>query len=299
MAPRAQQNSGVLTRASVEQADSVLDRRVSSAGLSWHVSEIGQGPSIFMLHGTGASVHSWDLLSPLLAEYYRVVMIDLPGHGRTSLPPRAGLTINGMSSAIGGLLDDLQIQPELVIGHSAGAAVLTQMCLDRRIQPRAIISLNGAMLPLCGSSNRLFGPMAKLLSIMPRVPTLVSRRMANPDSVARLITQLGSNIPASQIDGYVELLRSNKHISAALRMMANWDLDTFEKRLSDLQVPLELVVCENDLAVPASQADQLAERISVARVHRLPDLGHLGHEEAPRRVFELIRRLSKESGIDC
>jgi magnesium chelatase accessory protein len=299
MAPRAQQNSGVLTRASVEQADSVLDRRVSSAGLSWHVSEIGQGPSIFMLHGTGASVHSWDLLSPLLAEYYRVVMIDLPGHGRTSLPPRAGLTINGMSSAIGGLLDDLQIQPELVIGHSAGAAVLTQMCLDRRIQPRAIISLNGAMLPLCGSSNRLFGPMAKLLSIMPMVPTLVSRRMANPDSVARLITQLGSNIPASQIDGYVELLRSNKHISAALRMMANWDLDTFEKRLSDLQVPLELVVCENDLAVPASQADQLAERISVARVHRLPDLGHLGHEEAPRRVFELIRRLSKESGIDC
>jgi magnesium chelatase accessory protein len=299
MAPRAQQNSGVLTRASVEQADSVLDRRISSAGLSWHVSEIGQGPSIFMLHGTGASVHSWDLLSPLLAEYYRVVMIDLPGHGRTSLPPRAGLTINGMSSAIGGLLDDLQIQPELVIGHSAGAAVLTQMCLDRRIQPRAIISLNGAMLPLCGSSNRLFGPMAKLLSIMPMVPTLVSRRMANPDSVARLITQLGSNIPASQIDGYVELLRSNKHISAALRMMANWDLDTFEKRLSDLQVPLELVVCENDLAVPASQADQLAERISVARVHRLPDLGHLGHEEAPRRVFELIRRLSKESGIDC
>jgi len=303
MTPRTQQisatDSGAAQRAPVDNTHSPLDRRVSCAGLDWRVREVGQGALVFMLHGTGASVHSWDLLSPLLAECYRVVMIDLPGHGQTSLPPRAGLTIDGMSSAIGALLDQLRIEPELVIGHSAGAAVLTQMCLDRRIEPRAIISLNGAMLPLCGSSNRLFAPLAKLLSVMPLVPALVSRRMANPEAVARLIEQLGSQVPAAQIDGYVDLLRSRKHIAAALRMMANWDLNSFAKRLVELRVPLELVVCDNDLAVPPVQAQQLAERVPVARVHRLAGLGHLGHEEDPRRVFELIQRLARESGIDC
>jgi magnesium chelatase accessory protein len=292
----SQQDSSHLIQTAA--AEPVLERGVSCGGLNWHVSETGQGPVVFMLHGTGASVHSWALLSPLLAKDFRVVMIDLPGHGRTSMPARGGLTIDGMSTAIGELLIKLDIQPGLVIGHSAGAAVLVQMCLDRQIEPLAIISLNGAMLPLCGSSNRLFGLMAKLLAVMPLVPTLVSWRMANSVSVARLITQLGSEIPPSQIDGYVALLRSKKHISAALRMMANWDLDAFEKRLVDLQVPLQLVVCENDLAVPASQADQLAEQIAVARVHRIGKLGHLGHEEDAAQVFELIRQLSGEVGLD-
>ena len=59
---------------------------VNAAGLRWHVQSFGDGPLLLMLHGLGASTHSWRGLAPLLATHYRVVMIDLPGHAFTSTP---------------------------------------------------------------------------------------------------------------------------------------------------------------------------------------------------------------------
>jgi magnesium chelatase accessory protein len=122
--------------------------------------------------------------------------------------------------------------------------------------------------------------------------------MASPEAVTRLVGQLGSTIPPPQVDGYVRLLQSTKHISAALGMMANWDLKAFASRLPALAVPLELVVCDNDRAVPVRQAQQLIARLPGARLHRLPGLGHLGHEEDPGRVYELLGRLGREAGVD-
>lgn len=271
-------------------------RILSAAGLQWRLRELGKGPALFLLHGTGASIHSWNLLAPLLARSLRVVMIDLPGHGQTSLPPR--LAIEDMAQAIGALLVEMRLRPEIVIGHSAGAAVLAQMCLDGRLAPRAIVSLNGALLPFGGAASHVFGPFARLLAVAPMVPSLVSRRLASRDAVARLVARLGSTIPAGQIDAYVELLHSHRHISAALRMMANWDLHAFSRRLPALAIPLELVVCDGDRAVPASQADQVARLLPGARVHRLSALGHLGHEEDPQRVGELILSLARDAGLD-
>ena len=120
--------------------------------------------------------------------------------------------------------------------------------------------------------------------------------MANRAAVARLTSQLGSRIPETQLDGYVHLMRSTKHISAALQMMANWDLPSFSKRLTRLNTRVDLVSSSKDFAVPPSQADQLVELLPNARIHRLTQLGHLAHEEAPHRVAELILEITKLAG---
>lgn len=64
-------------------------RFVEAAGLRWHVQQMGRGPVLLLLHGTGASTHSWRALMPLLAAEFTVVAPDLPGHGFTSAPPAA------------------------------------------------------------------------------------------------------------------------------------------------------------------------------------------------------------------
>ncbi len=273
-------------------------RLVSAARLQWGLREAGEGAGVLLLHGTGASTHSWALLAPLLAQNARVLMPDLPGHGLTSTPANSQLTIEGMAAAVAELLDRLEFEPAIVIGHSAGAAVMAQMCLDRAIEPATLISLNGALQPFGGYSNPIVARLTRMVASAPLLPRLLSYRLARRQSVTRLITQIGSSLSPAQVDAYVALLESDKHVSAALRMMANWDLAALARRLPALTLPLELVACGEDRAVPPAQAERLAASLPNARLHRLPGLGHLGHEEDPERVFALIRVLAADAGIE-
>ena len=73
-------------------------RFVDAGGLRWHVQVMGEGPVVLLIHGTGASTHSFRALAPLLAPHFTVVVPDLPGHGFTDAPPSA----SGYSLARGG-----------------------------------------------------------------------------------------------------------------------------------------------------------------------------------------------------
>lgn len=131
---------------------------VSAGGLRWHVQRMGQGPVLLMLHGTGAATHSWRDFAPILAEHFTLIAPDLPGHGFTSAPPYERMSLPGMAGLIGSLVETLGVQPDLVLGHSAGAAILIRARLEGRIAPRGLISLNGALLPWRGLPGRLFSP---------------------------------------------------------------------------------------------------------------------------------------------
>ena len=97
---------------------------VEAAGLRWHVQQMGRGPSVLLLHGTGSSTHSYRVLAPLLASSMSVTTLDLPGHGFTSSPEVNGLTLNGMAKSIAELLRVISCRPVIIVGHSAGAAVM-------------------------------------------------------------------------------------------------------------------------------------------------------------------------------
>ncbi len=112
-------------------------RFVEAGGLSWHVQEMGQGPTLLLLHGTGASTHSWRDLLPLLARDFHVVAPDLPGHGFTEAPERDRLSLPAMARSLAALLGKLGVEPEGVVGHSAGAAIAMQMVLTGAVAPPA------------------------------------------------------------------------------------------------------------------------------------------------------------------
>src|ERR1700761_4966325 len=119
-------------------------RFVEVGGLRWHVQMMGEGPVALLAHGTGAATHSWRDLAPLLAHRFTVVAPDLPGHGFTATPSRHRLSLPGMAHDLGALCTKLGLRPAIVVGHSAGAAILTRMALDGLIAPNLIVSLNGA-----------------------------------------------------------------------------------------------------------------------------------------------------------
>jgi magnesium chelatase accessory protein len=271
-------------------------RFVHAGGLRWHVQRMGEGPAALLVHGTGAATHSWRGLAPLLARHFAVIAPDLPGHGFTQTPGRGGLSLPGMARGLTALLRHLGAAPALAVGHSAGAAVLARMCLDGDLAPRALVSLNGALLPLGGLPGRLFSPLARLFAASPWTARAFAWRAADRAAVVRLIRGTGSVIDPEGIELYARLVRSPAHVAGALGMMASWDLRDLARGLPALAVPLTLVVGENDRTVPPADAQRVRALVPAAQRVGLPGLGHLAHEERPEQVAALILSIAREAG---
>lgn len=268
-------------------------RFVEAAGFRWHVQVMGRGPVVLLVHGTAASSHSFGELAKILANAFTVVVPDLPGHGFTELPPSSRLSLPEMAADLAALLKVLDLTPVIVVGHSAGAAILIEMCLDGLIAPETIISINGALMPFDGMASQFFSPIAKLLVLNPFVPKLFAWRAASGGAVERLIGSTGSRLEPEGLRYYQRLFQNEGHVEAALGMMAGWDLHSLQRRLDDLKVPLILVVGSEDRAVPPDDAFKIRDRLPQAEVVLLRGLGHLAHEECPEKIAEIVVRAAR------
>jgi magnesium chelatase accessory protein len=268
-------------------------RFVEAGGLRWHVQVAGAGPVLLLVHGTGASTHSWRDLLPLLAPRFTVLAFDLPGHAFTDRAAGGGMSLGGMSRLIEALLGALQMSPVLAVGHSAGAAILARMTIDRRLSARALLAFNGAFVPF-GGVMRVFSPVAKFLASTSLAAEIAASRGRDPASVARLLDGTGSKIDGRGAEFYGRLVRSPAHVAGALAMMANWDLHALQRDLRRLQGPLRLVVGSNDRTVPPAQADRTAAQVRDCAVERLFGLGHLAHEERPELAAKIVVRFHDE-----
>jgi magnesium chelatase accessory protein len=261
---------------------------VQTSRLRWHVQLMGSGPVLLLLHGTGASTHSWRDLAPLLSRRFKVVAADLPGHAFTETPPRERLSLGCMAREVGELLTALSVEPALVVGHSAGAAIMIRMTLDGIIAPRGLVSLNGALLPFRGLASQFFSPLAKLMTLNPVVPRLFAWRASERSAVERLIGNTGSTIDSRGVEFYRRLVSNPRHVAAALAMMANWSLQLLVRDLPKLKSPLLLVAGGADRAVSSDEAFRVREYLPAATVTYLRGLGHLAHEEEPARIADII-----------
>jgi magnesium chelatase accessory protein len=269
-------------------------RFIQAGGLRWHVQRMGRGLPVLLLHGTGASTHSWRGILPLLANQVEVFAPDLPGHAFTERPAGRGMSLPGMAQALQSLLNETGFAPRVIIGHSAGAAIAAQMLLQAPGATRHLVSLNGAFMPFEGLAGQVFPTLAKLLFLNPIVPRTLSWGGADADRVISLLRSTGSEIDPEGVALYSQLLRSPAHVGAVLAMLARWNLDALWRQLPGLSCALTLLAATRDTAVPPEQAYTLAARCPQAQVIEIADLGHLAHEESPSQVVELLRPALQE-----
>ncbi|MEM7422979.1 MAG: alpha/beta fold hydrolase BchO [Pseudomonadota bacterium] len=260
--------------------------------VDWHVQVMGAGPDLLLLHGSGGATHSWRDLLPLLAASWRVTAPDLPGHGFSRAASSRQLSLPGMADAVSALAEDMALAPDLIVGHSAGAAIGIQTVLDGALAPRSVIGLNAALTPFRGLAGLVFPPMAKLLAMNPATPWLFSQLAGSRGQAARLIEGTGSRIDPEGLAHYGALLARPDHVGSALTMMASWTLDPLLAALPDIKIPVHLVVGLDDQAVPPREAIGLAARNPMITVHEIAAMGHLMHEEDAGRMAALIRRIA-------
>jgi magnesium chelatase accessory protein len=265
---------------------------VEADGYRWHVQDMvcerPDAPVCVLIHGTGAATHSWRDMMPILAKHYRVIAMDLPGHGFTRPNHARRISLPQMAGSIGLLLDEMSIQPDLIVGHSAGAALALLLCLERNWQT-PVIGLNPALLPFPGLAAKLFPALAKMLFTNPFVPTIFARMARLRASVERFLEKsTGSEIDRAGVDYYHRLFARPGHCDGAIRMMASWRLEELEKRLSEVAAPVMLLHATKDTAIPRHTVEGAAKLIPGCTFEELSGLGHLAHEEQPEQIAGLI-----------
>ena len=253
----------------------------------WHLQEMGPrtAPTILLLHGAGASSHSFAQVMPRLAQRYRVIAVDLPGHGFTRRGPVARLRLPHVANDIAALLAAEGIGPQVIVGHSAGAAVALEM--TRHVPVKGIVALNGALSAFEGVAGWLFPALAKLLALNPFTAFFFART-ATPRNVAQMIEATGSTLTDAQLAPYFRLVRDRAHVDGTLSMMAQWDLRPLVARLPRIDVPVLVLSGERDSAVAPSTGAAAARNLPDASHQIVTGLGHLMHEEDPARLTDLI-----------
>jgi pimeloyl-ACP methyl ester carboxylesterase len=239
-------------------------------------------PAVLLLHGLGATGDDWPLQVPALATHYRVLTVDLPGHGR-SRPPRGRWTIDVIAGDVIDLLDHLGEPPLHVVGLSLGGCVAQRLALKRPQLVRSLILVNTfARLRPAGLRGALrFGRRLWLLAVAPmpvNAAYIAEGLFPRPDQ-RELYEAAASRLAANPKSAYWNVVR-------ALAMFNTTPV------LGQIACPTLVVAGDRDRTIPLAAKQRLAQGIPGARLVVVADSGHATPydqaEEFNRLVLEFL-----------
>lgn len=253
----------------------------------WHVQEAGEGPLMLLIHGAGGATQSFRGLFPILAKTNRVIAIDLPGQGFTQMGAQQRCSLDHMSEDLRALCASQGWVPDVIIGHSAGAAIALRMW-ELGLRPQGgIVGINAALGNFKGVAGWLFPMMAKALAITPFSARLFASTTTRA-SVRQLVQGTGSTLDDEGLELYYRLATDRAHVDATLSMMAQWSLVGLLGRLNEITCPVHLITAAGDKAVPPQVSADAVQRLPDARLTALRQWGHLVHEENPALIAQHI-----------
>ena len=259
---------------------------------SFHVRISGAGEDVLLLHGAGASGHSFDGVVKALCQHYRLIVPDLPGQGFSSLLAPEQVGLSEFAHYLISLMAQLDTSPRWIIGHSAGAALATQVALQANEPPEGIVCINAAFNPFGSVAAPIFSKAARLLARNQWLPRLLASPALRWRATPAMLSDTGSSVDPLMSQCYDALLSNPDHIAGTLRMMAGWDLPPLLVRLPQLEMPIWLIAAEGDKTIPPERSLSVMAKLKSGRSFRLPGLGHLAHEEDPEAIAEIFLQMT-------
>ncbi len=259
---------------------------VDVAGMRLHVRDSGnkQAPAIVLLHGFGASLHTWEAWAVDLANDYRVIRLDLPGFGLTGADPTGDYTDTRSIAVITALMDKLGIQRATLIGNSMGGRMAWTLAAlnPGRVDKLVLISPDGFASPGMEYGKKVEVPV--LMKLM---------RYALPKGMLRPTLAAAYTDPATLNDDllnrYYDLMLAPGVRDAVLARMGQVVLQDPVPLLRNITAPTLLLWGEKDAMIPVTNAEDYRRALPNSTLVKLPNLGHLPFEEAPARSLEPVR----------
>jgi pimeloyl-ACP methyl ester carboxylesterase len=255
-------------------------------GLTVHMRDQGKadGPAIVLIHGSNSSLHTWEPWVKLLGQEYRILTLDLPGHGLTGADPKLDYSDANYVSVVNRLLEARGIPQAIIGGNSMGGGISWKFALTYPEKTRALLLLNAS-----GANVQADAPPPIGFRVM---------RMAGMRELGRVITprsMVGASLKGSyadpakvqerDIDRYWELLRypGNRDATVA-RFAAFADAKPNDTaKFAAIKVPTLILWGNQDNVLTVKGADWMASAIPGSTKIIYDKVGHLPMEEIPEK----------------
>lgn len=266
-------------------------RFVPVAGLRVHVRDEGRGPPIVLIHGTSASLHTWDAWAAALRDSFRVVRFDLPAFGLTGTRPDGDYSVPAYVRFVEAVLDSLRVGPAVVAGNSLGGEIAWHLAAAAPARVARLVLVDPAGLPFDRTP-----PLAWRIARLPGAPRLVE--LVSPRSLIRAslldVYDDDALVTDTLVDRYWLLARRpGARAAFVARVRASVVGDT--AALRRLAMPTLVLWGDGDRWIPTALAAEFGRRIPGARVVVVPHAGHVPHDERPAPTLEALRGFLRDT----
>jgi pimeloyl-ACP methyl ester carboxylesterase len=290
---------GHLTFCAMRRPDiphAVLERRYADPrssffdmpdGVRIHYHDQGEpdGQPIFLVHGYCASLHTWEPWIAHLRTRYRLISLDLPGHGLTRTPWGYRIAKTTFAAVLDAAAGHLRLQSFALVGSSMGGALAWDYARRNPERVDALVLIGAAgwtpkpgqdvLSP--GTSQLLRSPMGPWLRDLDNTSFMrmgLRASFANPDLAVE-----------TMVSRYHELGRAPMNRRLQMQIALDEDLRYYADRtaLAEIRAPTLVLHGAEDKLVPAGDGIRFATAIRDARLVLYNDVGHIVHEEIPER----------------
>lgn len=279
-----------------------LDARIEAAlgGLHKATVDVGDsrlmtlqgGPSdaaetVVMIHGYSADKTVWLRFAPHFTDRYRVLIVDLPGHGETAFDPALRYDTASQAQRVLRAMDQLGIRRAHVVGNSMGGFIAARLALEHpeRVQTATLIDAAGVMAPEPSDMDRDLAQGSNPFEVHSRAEfdTFYAMTMAEPPWVPRMTLDWIADDYIARRESLARIFKDFHHVGL------------LDERLPEIRVPVLVLWGARDRLVHPSAAAVWAKGIPGAQRISYPELGHMPMVEDPQRsAADVLRFISTQ-----
>ncbi len=253
-------------------------------GLNVHYRDQGKrdGRVVLLVHGSNASLHTWEPWVEQLGMDYRIISLDLPGHGLTGSHPGGVYDYPVFVDVVDKLMTKLDVSKAVIGGNSMGGGVSWMFALAHPEKTQAVLLVDAAGAPAWQSKKTPIGFRAMRTPVIKELARFIAPRSMFESSLKTSMS-VQSKIDDALIDRYWELNRYPGNREASLKRfgLPHNNRQASKETLAAISVPVMIMWGAEDNLIPVSSARWFAWAIPGAKLVVYPKVGHVPMEEVP------------------
>jgi pimeloyl-ACP methyl ester carboxylesterase len=259
-------------------------------GLTVHLRDEGpaEAPVLVLLHGSNASLHTWEPWVARLSADHRVISLDLPGHGLTGASPTRDYSAAANVAAVDAVVRAKGVSRFTLAGNSMGGGIAWRYALAHPDKLEGLILVDAAGAPPKGKTDLPIGFRLARMPVVRDVMTVVTPRSMIERSLKQSVSVQSIVTPAA-IDRYWELLRHPGNRQATVDRFGMTRDPVTKATFAAIRVPTLIIWGAEDKLIPVDNARWLAAAIPGSRTVIYPSIGHIPMEETPDRSAADVR----------
>ena len=263
-----------------------------------HYRDEGDGFPIVLVHGTAASLHTWDAWTHELKKTNRVIRMDLPAFGITGPNKNADYSLEAYTTFLHSFLEKLQLKKFHIAGNSLGGNIAWNYTADYPENVEKLILVDASGLPTNKQPPAIFKmaktPLLKTLFLYVTPKILIKKNIEE-------VYADDSKITDALVDRYHKMaLRIGNRKAFIDRAKTDFGLDSIVNinKLKSIQTPTLLIWGAQDLWIPLGNGIRMDRILVNSRLEILENSGHVPMEENPKESLEILKNFLFEKELN-